>query len=341
MTTSLLTVSVQDAWQTTVNALREVGVPDAHAGLQADLLVDAEARGLPSHGLLRLPRVIERIRNGVTDPVTTGDLQWRGSALASVDGRNGLGPVVGWHALQAISQRCRSGSGIAAAAVHATNHLGMLAWYARRVAADGLTCVVLTTSEALMHPYGGRKAMVGSNPIAIGVPADPRPLVFDMATSSVSMGKIHDHALRGAPLQPGWALDEHGEPTTDAQSAIRGAIAPFGGPKGYGLGLAFEVLVTALTGAALGTSVAGTLDSIHPANKGDVFIVAEAHHSREISHYLDEVRSSPPAEPAAPVRIPGDQSDIRRAAAETGGLHLPVDLWRQITSLAHEQKGSR
>ncbi|MHC6219534.1 Ldh family oxidoreductase [Arthrobacter sp. MMS24-S77] len=326
-------VSLDDAMQAAVQALLAVGVPAENAHLQADLLIDAEARGLPSHGLLRLPRVIDRIRNRVADPVATGRINWRGDALASVDGQNGLGPVVGVHALEVISERCSNSAGVAAAAVHSCNHLGMLAWYARKIADRGQVCIAMTTSEALMHPYGGRIAMVGSNPIAIGVPAQPRALVFDMATSLVSMGKIHDHANRKAQLEPGWALDEDGEETVDAERAKRGSIAPFGGAKGYGLGLAFEVLVTALTGAALGRDVVGTLDSIHPSNKGDVFIVAEAGFGDAVSEYLAAVRTSPPVDPANPVRAPGDSSDVRRDRAATEGIALPGALWDEICTL--------
>ena len=185
-----------------------------------------------------------------------------------------------------------------------------------------------------MHPHGGRVAMVGSNPIAIGVPAAPQPLVFDMATSSVSMGKIHDHANRGTQLQPGWALDEHGEPTVDAERAKLGSIAPWGGTKGYGLGLAFEVLVAALTGSALGRDVAGTLDSTRLATKGDVFIVAESSHVGAVSDYLAAVRASAPIDSAEPVRVPGDSSDRRYARAQADGIAVPVALWDEIVTLA-------
>lgn len=328
------TVTVDEALDVAGAALIKAGVPDENARLQADLLVDAEARGLPSHGLLRLPRVIERIANGVSDPVTRGRITWRGSALAEVDGGNGLGPVVAVHALDAVSARAAEATGVAVAAISSSNHLGMLAWYVRRVAQRGQLCLALTTSEALMHPYGGRTAMVGSNPIAVGVPASPQPLVFDMATALVSMGKIHDHANRGAQLQAGWALDCDGDPTVDPVRAMQGAIAPFGGAKGYGLGLAFEVLVTALTGAALGRDVAGTLDSVRPANKGDVFIVAESGSAQAISRYLDAVRESAPIDPAEPVRIPGDSSDARYAHALAAGIRLPAALWDEIVALS-------
>lgn len=321
---------------TAVAALLAAGVPERSAHLQADLLVDAELRGLPSHGLLRLPRLLERIDNGVANPTTTGRAKWTADALLDVDGENGLGPVVATAALDAVRERAKT-TGIACASIRSNNHLGALAWYVRRIAEGGQICIAFTTSEAIVHPYGGRTALVGSNPIAIGVPAHPRSLVFDIATSVVSMGKIHDYANRGEPLAVGWALDQHGEPTTDAAAARSGAIAPFGGAKGYGLGIALGALVASMTNTSLGTEVKGTLDSVNIPTKGDIFIVAQTHSedsSHQVSAYLDEVRNSPAARADTPVAIPGDRSDARRAEATVEGVDIPDGIWDRIVARA-------
>jgi L-2-hydroxycarboxylate dehydrogenase (NAD+) len=317
---------------TAMAALRAAGVPEESARIQTELLMDAELRGLPSHGLLRLPRLLDRIKNGVANPLTTGRHEWSSDAVLDVDGENGLGPVVASAALRTIQERAQR-TGIACATIRSNNHLGALAWYVRKVAEDGQVCIALTTSEAIMHPFGGRAALVGSNPIAIGVPARPRPLVFDMATSLVSMGKVHDYANRGQALDEGWALDSAGEPTTDAAAARDGAIAPFGGAKGYGLGIALEALVAALTSTSLGTEVKGTLDSISEPTKGDIFIVAKLHSPGAVdavSTYLDQVRDSPRANPAIPVAVPGDRSDVRYAVATAEGFDVPDDIWNRI-----------
>nr|WP_201762373.1 Ldh family oxidoreductase [Pseudarthrobacter psychrotolerans] len=189
------------------------------------------ASGHPSHGLLRLPRVIERIANGVADPVTTGRSEWRGDAFLAVDGERGLGPVVAEKALTEISQRAKK-TGVALAAISNSNHLGMLAIYAEDVARKGQVLIALTTSEALVHPWGGRKALLGTNPVAIGVPAEPHPFVLDMATGLVSMGKVHDYAHRRQSLEPGWALDGHGDPTLDASAAKDGLSHRSDRPRG-------------------------------------------------------------------------------------------------------------
>ncbi|MGZ5921496.1 MAG: Ldh family oxidoreductase [Rhizomicrobium sp.] len=334
-------VPVEDIRKLAEGILTANGVPADHARTQASLFIEAEMRAIPSHGLLRLRRVIERIHAGLSSPATKGKQEWTARSFLAVDGERGLGPVIAMAALDTIIPRARE-DGIAIAAIRNTNHLGALAYYAEHVAKLGLTCIALTISEALVHPYGGRKAMIGTNPIAIGVPADPTPMVLDMATGLVSMGKIHDHANRGAPIPLGWALDEKGDPTTDAAAAKKGAIAPFGGAKGYALGLAFEVLVASLAASAIGTDVKGTLDSVTVSNKGDLFIVIAPPHAdaaRElVSGYLDEIRAAAPADPEHPVLAPGDRAHKVRAGSQKRGVYLDDGLWADLQKLAAESR---
>lgn len=312
------------------------GVPESFARVQSDLLLEAQMRGYASHGVLRLPRIIERIVNGVSSPTSSGVHEWRGDCFLYVDGERGLGPVVALCALDALRARARR-SGIAIAAIRNSNHIGMLAWYGDYIAREGLILIASTSSEALVHAWGGRRALIGTNPLCIAVPATPEPLVLDMATSLVSMGKIHDHGNRGQRIPEGWALDAQGNPTTDATAAKTGAIAPFGGAKGYALGLALEVLITSLAGAAIGTAVRGTLDSDSVCNKGDLFIVISPPQSASVSTaihaYLDEIRAS--GDPGADrlVTVPGDRSREARARSLAEGVELDPALWRQILDL--------
>ena len=174
--------------------------------------------------------------------------------------------------MSATEQLCvrSQATGIAIAAIRNANIRRDLAPYVEHVASASRIGIALTTSEALVHPWAGRLAMVGTNPLAIAVPADPEPLVLDMATGAVSMGRVLDHRHRNVPLEEGWAVDQSGEPTIDPDEVA--AISPFGGPKGYALGVALEVVVAALTSTALGNNVTGTLDTTTVCNKGDLLI---------------------------------------------------------------------
>jgi L-2-hydroxycarboxylate dehydrogenase (NAD+) len=316
--------------------LVEHGVPEAFAHTQADLLLEAQMRGYASHGLLRLPRIVERIVNGVSAPASQGAHEWVGDCFLRVDGERGLGPVVAAAALEVLKVRARC-SGIAIAAIRNSNHIGMLAWYGESIAREGLILIASTTSEALVHPWGGKRALIGTNPLCIAVPAIPEPLILDMATGLVSMGKIHDYANRGEPIPAGWALDAQGRETTDANAAKAGAIAPFGGAKGYALGLALELLVTSLAGAAIGTAVGGTLDSTSVCNKGDIFIVIAPHTSSSVTEavhsYLDEIRASGAPGADHPVAVPGSRSRRARAQSMAEGVEVDDALWQRILGL--------
>jgi L-2-hydroxycarboxylate dehydrogenase (NAD+) len=326
--------SASETERLAISVLMAAGVPADAAQLQATVLVEAELRGHPSHGLLRLPRLVDRITTGVADPRAHGRHRWAGESFLEVDGQQGLGPVVAMSALAAVTTRARA-SGLACAAVSGSNHLGMLAWYAERIASEGFVGICLTTSEAIVHPWGGREPLLGSNPIAIGVPADPEPFVLDMATSAASMGKVHDYANRNLDLEPRWAVDADGNPTRSPKAAINGSLTPFGGPKGYGLAIALEVLIASLTGSALGRDVVGTLDATHASTKGDVFVVARPPGDGQVgdvSAYLALVRGSARQRDTEPVRIPGDGSRARRRQALEDGFDVPDVIWQSLLS---------
>ncbi|TCS03130.1 Ldh family oxidoreductase [Rhizobium sp. BK418] len=313
-------------------ALERAGVPSDHAIQQRDLLMEAELRGVSSHGLLRLDRIIRRIRNGVTNPKARGSHEWRGSAFLAVNGERGLGPVIANAALEALKTRATE-TGVAIGAIRNSNHIGMLGWYAERIATDGFTIIALSTSEALVHPWGARKAMLGTNPISIGVPTGGQPFMMDTATSLVSMGEIHDHASRGQAIPPHWALDADGNPTTDANAAKNGSIAPFGQAKGYALGLGFELMVSSLTGAALGRDVRGTLDDTSVCNKGDLFIVIDGPR-RDLQAYLQDIRNALPAEGFSEVLVPGERGRACRDKRLSEGVPIADEVWERLQVLA-------
>ncbi|TCQ99398.1 LDH2 family malate/lactate/ureidoglycolate dehydrogenase [Neorhizobium sp. JUb45] len=313
-------------------ALQKAGVSEVNSALQADLLMEAELRGVSSHGLLRLSRIVARIQNGVTDPAATGAHQWASRAFLTVDGQKGLGPIVAQSAIDALLDRAEE-TGIAAAAITNSNHIGMLAWYAEHVALKGVSIVVLSTSEALVHPWGARQAMIGTNPIAIGVPTADGPFVMDTATSVVSMGEVHDHAHRKASIPDHWALDENGDPTTDAEAAKKGAIAPFGQAKGYALGLAFELLVSGLAASAIGRDVRGTLDDTNVCNKGDLIIVMPGPR-RELAGYLQAIRDMQPAAGFDAVLVPGERGRACRDQRLRDGVPVVPEVYRTLLQLA-------
>jgi L-2-hydroxycarboxylate dehydrogenase (NAD+) len=316
------------------------GAVPAEAAIQADLLVEGDLRGQHSHGVRRLPVLLARLRNGLVTSGLEPERRWLTESVLRVDGQRGFGPVVGFAAVDAVIERAKT-TGVALAAVNNSNHIGMLAPYIERMADAGHIGIALTTSEALVHPWGGATAMVGTNPIGIAVPTVNEPLVLDMSTASVSMGKVLDYAAKAQPIPLGWAVDEFGEPTTDAEAATRGAVSPFGGPKGYALGIALEVLVATLSESALGTDVRGTLDIEEVCSKGDVFVSISLERLGltgilpRLTAYFDDVRASPRSG-VEPLTIPGDRARELRAIRLEDGIPLHRDVWARTLELHQE-----
>jgi L-2-hydroxycarboxylate dehydrogenase (NAD+) len=335
----LVRIDAEEETALIIDVLRRLGAGAAEAAAQARVLVEGDLRGHPSHGIQRLPVIAERIRRGLIRPGANYRSRWAAEAMLTVDGRFGFGPHVALQAGERIARRARR-TGVAAAAIRNASHLGMLAPYVERLAADGLVALALTTSEALVHPWGGRVALVGTNPLALAIPTDGEPFVLDMATGAISRGEVIARGLRKQQLPAGVALDANGYPTVDPNAAA--AISPFGGAKGFALGLAIELLVGALTETELGERVRGTLDVTDQVTKGDLLAVFDpvavgvAPFGGRLGHYLQALRESPPAPGAERVAIPGDRARAERRRRLNEGVLLPAALWRELVELREE-----
>ena len=335
-------VSADEERALLLDVLRTLGATADESRVVGDVLLEADLRGQSSHGILRLPMIAARVRAGLIRPGASPDVVWGSAALAHMDARRGFGHVMADRAMHLAIDRARR-TGIAAVAVRNNNHIGMIGYYAEAAAEAGVVAIVLTTSEALVTPHGGAEALIGTNPIAVGFPARPHPFVLDMSTSATAMGKIIDRAQRGEPIPPGWAVGPDGRVTTDATVAMAGAIMPFGGAKGYGLGLAVELLAGALVGAATGRDVLGTLDAEHPATKGDLFLAIDPSTLPGASDlvdraaaFLDSVRASRPADGAEAPRVPGDRAHACRAERSANGIPLSGEAWQAALALRDE-----
>jgi L-2-hydroxycarboxylate dehydrogenase (NAD+) len=334
-------VDVDSLRDVIVRALRSAGATSSDARAQAEMLVEAELREQPSHGLLRLPALVTRLRAGLLRSGVTPTLSWKTDAALSVDGARAFGPVVGNLAVDEMIARVGR-TGIVVGTVSNAGHLGMLAPYVERLAAAGCVGMAFTVSEALVHPWGSSRALVGTNPLGISVPTAGDPIVLDMSTAASSAGRILDYASRGQSIPSGWAVDAEGNPTTDAAAAADGAISPFGGAKGYALGVTLGAMVGVLSGSSFGSDVHGTLDTTLPVSKGDLFLALSVDllggtsHLAPLSRYLDEVRAS--GADGQAVAIPGDRARSSRRRLAALGIRIDSRLWARAEQLARGER---
>jgi (2R)-3-sulfolactate dehydrogenase (NADP+) len=252
----------QDGINFADSAFRQVGVDAEVAEISAQVLVTAQAWGVGSHGLIRVPQYLRRLTAGGTsgsaDMTITNDL----GALVVFDGHAGLGVFHLQRAAEVGLERAKK-HGISLVAVANSSHCGPLAYFAWPALRERFAVLLLTNGPAVAPPPNGAAPLMSTSPICIGVPIDGQPLLIDMSTTTVARGKIAEFAARGEELPPGWALDSAGNPTVDASEALKGMLAPLGGAKGAALALGFE----ALTGGLIGPNLSKDVPDIFDVNK--------------------------------------------------------------------------
>ena len=229
--------------------LLSLGATAEEADLIAESLVKAEMRGIPTHGVNFLPMLAERIEQGLVTVPTLVQTIYDEDAVAHIDGGNGLGQVATDFAMaKAIEKASRFGIGTAL--VRNTNHIGLLAFYTMKAAANGMIGFCMSNSAPSIAPWGGREAFFGTNPFSVAAPCeDDQPVVLDMSTSVVARGKIRRAIRLEENIPPDWALDDTGAPTTDAEAALNGTMLPIGGPKGYGIAFFVDLISGLLSGS--------------------------------------------------------------------------------------------
>jgi LDH2 family malate/lactate/ureidoglycolate dehydrogenase len=329
-----VTVSAQMLHGLAAAILGALGTPPDIAADVAEVLVAADRRGIASHGTARLPNYAALVEAGVLDPVARPIAVSERPALAQFDARNGWGPHAGRVALD-WTVEAAGGQGIATAIVSHSNHFGIAGWYALRAAAAGRIGISLSNASPLVAPTRALQPLIGTNPIAIAAPAGHwGAFCLDMATSTVPRGRIEVAARRGEILPVGWAIDETGRPATSPEAALRGALQPLGGGestagyKGYGLGLAVDLLTGVLSGSAFGPDIVPLFSTHHgPSDNAQTYIAIDPAalvggdgFERRLEGYLDRLVVAPTiADAPDRVLVPGEpEAAADRRSSEHG-----------------------
>lgn len=323
--------------------LESLGTAREDARVVADSLVRANLEGTDSHGVSRLPIYARRVREGRISARPEVRVE-RSGAVLRVDGDNALGQVASHRALKAAIPVARE-AGIAGVAVRNSNHFGTAAYYCQMACREGVALIATTNSPPGIAPWGGRKAYFGTNPIAFGFPTRREPpVIVDMSSSVVARGRIILAAQQGLPIPPGWAIDEKGRETTDADAALRGAVLPLGGPKGYALALAVEMLSGVLSGAAFGPHVNNIYkEEDPPAGVGHSFILLDIarwmppdEYYARVDQFIGEIKATSRAADAEEILYPGERRHRVFLEKSREGLALPNAVVGEFAGLAEQ-----
>ena len=319
------------------DALEGKGARPEDAAVVADGLVWANLRGVDGHGVSRLPRYLNIIKRGEIDPKAQPRLIHDRAATFVLDCGHGFGPVAAMQAAALAVERAKT-AGVCFGLLRETTHTGAIGRYAQWMAERGCAAVIMGAGPALMAYHGARVASLATSPIAIAVPSGRGPIVLDMATSSISNGKILQARATGEPLPENTVLTAAGEPTTDARQAE--ILLPLGGPKGSGLGLMFEMLASVLAAAPIQARALGPEKRTRHTNNTAMLAIDVASF-RPLADFVSDADTLAAVIKALPrqagfdeITLPGERSDRTEAKRRKSGIPIPPKLWAELEQIA-------
>ncbi|MBP1849252.1 Ldh family oxidoreductase [Rhizobium halophytocola] len=324
-------LSVSEAENLVAANLVKNKVSEANARSVAIALVSAEAAGQGGHGLRRVPayagQALAGKVNGFAMPVAASTAE----AVIRIDAGFGFAYPALDLAVETLSSIAR-GTGIAMAAISRSHHAGVMGLTVERFAERGLVALMVANAPAAMAPWGGKKPVFGTNPIAFAAPLpDADPIVIDLAMSKVARGKVMAARQKDQPIPEGWALDRDGRPTTDASAAMDGTMVPLGDAKGAALALMVEILAAGLTGANYAFQATSLFDDKGPPPALGQTIIAinpQASGGKETLNRLALLAQTITSDPGA--RLPGRRGQNARRDALENGLYIEEDVMQLL-----------
>jgi LDH2 family malate/lactate/ureidoglycolate dehydrogenase len=332
----------------TQSLIERLGTPSDVAADVAEILVASDVRGIASHGTARLPQYVLLAETRTMEPKARPHRERGRPGLTLWDAGNGWGHHAGRIAMDDAIERAMT-MGSAISVVRNSNHYGIAGWYAMRAAEGGLIGVSLTNTSPLVAPTRARIPMLGTNPIAVAVPAGRFGILcLDMATSTIPRGRIEVAARRGEMLLPQWAIAPDGSPATTPDDALAGSLQPLGGTeetagyKGYGLALVVEVLTGILAGAAFGPNIIGLFSTEAKSDLGQFYMAIDpeaigdpAAFESRVETLLGQLTGAPliPDAPG-PVLWPGQPEAERALRSHRDGIVIDREHHANLLALA-------
>src|SRR6185295_13277066 len=316
----------------TATILARGGSEPAEADLVAAHLVDANLAGHDSHGVGLIPHYVRHLKEGLVVPNTSVKVLKDEGAFLMFDGQRGFGRRVGGEAIAAAVERSRE-TGVVVVTLANSHHVGRVGAYGELASAAGLVSlhfVNVVDHTGLVAPFRGSDSRFSTNPVCIGMPgtATQPPLLLDMATSGVAMGKVAVAKRAGKKLPDGNLIDAQGAPTNDPEVMFqepRGSLLPFGAHKGFALAVLTELLAGAMSGG-------GTIQNMFSVLVDPARLAGVDWMRREIDGFVGYVKDSPPTDPASPVLVPGDPERLAREARLRTGIPLDPATWEELVT---------
>ncbi|KAH8701608.1 Malate/L-lactate dehydrogenase [Talaromyces proteolyticus] len=336
-------ITASQAYAFSLSILQNHGVPLDRAAMIAESLVLADLRGVDTHGINRLAGYIERIKCGVLNPNPKLEFDMKSPVMAHLDACNTFGFVAGCMAIDKGIEMA-STYGLAVVAVKNSNHYGMGATYVLRAIQKGYAAIAFTNASKAMPPWGGKEPLLGTSPLAVGIPGGKQgDFVFDMSPTVAARGKIRKAARRGESIPEGYALDEQGQPTTNAEAALKGVMLPIGGPKGSGIAMMMDIFGGLLTGSSFAGGVNDQYkNTTEPQGVGhwfmvlkpEIFLDSKKNLCDRMDTLLGRVRSCEKAAGTERILTPGENANETEKQRRFDGIPFTNEEVENLNMLA-------
>ena len=341
-----MTISIESLTTFCITALTKVGMSRADAETTANALVTTDAMGVFTHGTKLLGGYLNRLQGGGYRATAAPRIEREGPGWAIIDGESALGQVGSVFAMRTAIAKAKQ-VGIAYVGLTNTGHIGAAGYYAVLAAREGLIGMITGNDMPSVAAPGSRGAVLGSNPIAYGVPVfDGDPIILDMATAAVAGGKVYAAHQRGEPIPPTWLIGPDGQPTTDGSLyPYQASLAPMAGHKGYGFGLWCEILSGILPGGRITWEIGSWMfdDTSQPSRHNASFIaidiaamVPPEQFQQRLRKLIDEIHGAETADGIERVLLPGEREGVLLRRAQTEGIALPPDVIAKLEVVAKE-----
>ena len=341
-----MTISIESLTTFCITALTKIGMSRADAETTANALVTTDAMGVFTHGTKLLGGYLNRLKGGGYRATAAPRIEREGPGWAIIDGESALGQVGSVFAMRTAMAKAKQ-VGIAYVGLTNTGHIGAAGYYAVLAAREGLIGMITGNDMPSVAAPGSRGAVLGSNPIAYGIPvANGDPIILDMATAAVAGGKVYAAHQRGEPIPPTWLIGPDGKPTTDGSLyPYQASLAPMAGHKGYGFGLWCEILSGILPGGRITWEIGSWMfdDTSQPSRHNASFIAIDIaamippdQFNLRLRKLIDEIHSAATADGVERVLLPGEREGILLRRAQTEGIALPPDVIAKLEVVAKE-----
>ena len=332
-----MNITAEQEKEIIIEILRRMNVSMEDAEIVADVTLDANLKGFSSHGLGRFPQYVKGLKVGTIKTDTEIEIEKETPAMSLITGNHKFGHVVAYKGMEIAIAKAKK-IGIGMVGIHDSNHFGVAGYYSDMAVMEDMIGIVIANTEPAVAPIGGKEPILGTNPIAIGIPSNKNYASVDMATSASARGKLLEAMRKGQKIPENVALDEEGNPTIDPECALRGSILPFGAHKGYALAFMIEILAGPLVRAASGKEVKGTANPEEMCPKGDLIMAIDPskfvdieEFKEEVDEFIAEIKDS-----GENIFIPGDMEVRNVRNAKDNGIPLDDVLYNQLKEIVDE-----